>query len=87
MRVMAVTILTIGAMLIALPTRAQTYDPNFPICLQTYGRAGNYIDCHYTSRAQCQLSASGIAAQCITNPYFAWANAGTTYKRHLRSHH
>jgi hypothetical protein len=36
MRVLACTIFTIGAMLVAAPARAQTYDPNFPVCLQTY---------------------------------------------------
>ena len=85
MRVSAVAIITMGAILIALPTRAQTYDPDFPICLQTYGRAGNSIDCHYTSMAQCQLSASGIAAQCITNPYFAPVGAGNVFGRRHRN--
>ena len=85
MRMSAVTILTIGAILIAAPTRAQTYDPNFPICLQTYGRAGNYIDCHYSSMAQCRLSAWGIAAQCITNPYFAPVGAGKVFGRRHRN--
>jgi hypothetical protein len=32
---------------------------------------GGYIDCGYTSLAQCAQSASGRAAQCITNPHFA----------------
>jgi hypothetical protein len=57
--------------LAAAPARAQTYDPNCPVCLQTYGRDGNYIACRYSSMAQCRLSASGRAAQCLTNPYFA----------------
>jgi hypothetical protein len=38
----------IGAILIAAgPSRAQTYDPNFPVCLQTYGIGGGYIDCSF----------------------------------------
>jgi Protein of unknown function (DUF3551) len=61
----------IAIALAAATARAQTYDPNFPICLQTYGIAGNYIACGYTSMAQCAISASGRAAQCIVNPYFA----------------
>jgi hypothetical protein len=44
--------------LAAAPARAQTYDPKYPVCLQTYGRDGNYIACRYTSPAQCRLSAS-----------------------------
>lgn len=71
MRVFACTILTIGTMLVAAPTRAQTYDPNYPVCLQTYATGGGYIDCSFTSQAQCAASASGRAAQCLNNPYFA----------------
>ena len=75
MRIPAWAILTIAAVLTAAPARAQTYDPNYPVCLQTYGIDGGYIECGYTSLAQCALSASGRAAQCITNPYFAGARA------------
>ncbi len=50
-----------------------TYGWNYPVCLQAYGRNGNYIDCGYVSLAQCNQSASGRAAQCIVNPYFAGA--------------
>jgi hypothetical protein len=71
-------LLGIAMMLVAAPAEAQTYDPNYPICLQTYGRAGNYIACTYTSMAQCQLTASGRAAQCIINPFFS---GGRAYRR------
>jgi uncharacterized protein DUF3551 len=71
MRVLACTILTIGTMLVAAPAPAQTYDPSYPVCLQTYGIDGGYIDCSFTSLAQCAASASGRAAQCLNNPYFA----------------
>jgi hypothetical protein len=73
MRVLACTILTIGTMLVTAPAPAQTYDPNYPVCLQTYGIDGGYIDCSFTSLAQCAASASGRAAQCLNNPYFAQA--------------
>ena len=65
------TMLAIGAAFIAAPASAQTYDSNFPVCLQTYGIDGGYIDCSFTSLAQCAASASGRSAQCLTNPYFA----------------
>jgi Protein of unknown function (DUF3551) len=58
-------------MLAASPARAQAYDPAYPICLQVYGIQGGYIACGYTSMDQCRLAASGGAAQCIVNPYFA----------------
>jgi hypothetical protein len=67
--------LAIAVTLAAAPAQAQTYDPNYPICLQTYGLDGNTIDCSYSSMDQCRLTASGRAAQCITNPYFGGANS------------
>jgi len=66
---------TVAAMLAASPIFAQTYHPSYPVCLQVYGIEGGYISCGYTSMAQCRLSASGRAAQCIVNPYFAGAPA------------
>jgi hypothetical protein len=83
MRIPALAILTIATVSMAAPTRAQRYDPNYPVCLQTYGIGGDYIDCSFTTLTQCAPSASGRAAQCITNPYFAGApvSAGPRYRR------
>jgi hypothetical protein len=75
MRIPALAILATAAVLTAVPVRAQTYDPSYPVCLQTYGIDGGYIECSYHSLAQCAQSASGRAAQCITNPYFAGTQA------------
>lgn len=69
MRVMvcvATMVTTIG---ISLPAWGQTYDPHYPVCIQTYGPFGG-ISCKYSSMANCRLSASGGAAQCLPNPYF-----------------
>jgi Protein of unknown function (DUF3551) len=41
------------------------------VCLQVYDIGGGYIDYSYMSLPQCNASASGHPAQCITNPYFA----------------
>ncbi|KRR24923.1 hypothetical protein CQ14_06255 [Bradyrhizobium lablabi] len=71
MRVPACMILMIGTMVAAVPARAQTYDPGYPVCLQTYGIDGSYIECSFSSLAQCAASASGRSAQCLNNPYFA----------------
>jgi Protein of unknown function (DUF3551) len=73
MRIAAPAILTIAAALTAAPALAQTYDPKYPVCLQTYGISGGYIDCSYGSLAACNATASGRAAQCLANPYFAGA--------------
>ena len=71
MRALAWTMLGMGFALSVAAAQAQTYGSSvFPICLQTYGREGNFISCEYSSMGQCKLSAMGRAAQCITNPYF-----------------
>jgi hypothetical protein len=72
MRILALASLTIATVLTAAPTLAQTYDPNYPVCLQIYqGWNDFYFECAYTSLAQCNMSASGRAAQCVVNPYYA----------------
>ena len=74
MRGLVLIILAIGAAHVAAPARAQTYDPDYPICLQIYEDMVNYyFECRYTSMAQCQASASGRSAQCVVNPYPAKA--------------
>jgi hypothetical protein len=71
MRIPALAMLTIVTGMLAVPARAQTYDPRYPVCLQTYGIDGGYIECAYDSLAQCAMSASARAAQCVVNPFFA----------------
>ncbi|WOH51887.1 DUF3551 domain-containing protein [Bradyrhizobium sp. sBnM-33] len=71
MRVLVSTILTLGTILASAPACAQTYDPNYPVCLQTYAFGGGHIDCSFASLGQCAASASGRGAQCFNNPYFA----------------
>jgi Protein of unknown function (DUF3551) len=80
MRTLARLVLATAMTLAAASAQAQTYDPNYPICLQSYG-PGGYISCSYTSIGQCGLSASGRSAQCITNPYFAGLNSGPTRRQ------
>ena len=90
MRMLALATLTIAAASAAPPARAQTYDPAYPVCLQIYqGWNDYYFECAYTSLAQCNMSASGRAAQCMINPYYAGrktAPPGQRYRRHRRVH-
>jgi hypothetical protein len=83
MRILVLAILTIG-MVSTGPAAAQTYDPAFPVCLQVWTRGNNYYDCRYASLPQCKASASGRAAQCVINPYFAGVREPTRYRRHRR---
>jgi hypothetical protein len=84
MRSMVLGVLAIGVPSIG-PLAAQTYDPAYPVCLHVYGRI-NYYECRYTSLPQCNASASGRAAQCVINPYFASAGEPAGYRRHRRVH-
>ena len=77
------TTIAIAMSLMAAPAQAQTYGWNYPVCLQAYGRNGDYIDCSYQTLPQCNASASGRAAQCIINPYFASAERPVG-RRHRR---
>jgi Protein of unknown function (DUF3551) len=72
MRIPALAILAMVTVSAAPLARAQTYDPAYPVCLQVYqGYVDYYFECAYTSLAQCSMSASGRAAQCVVNPYYA----------------
>lgn len=85
MRVLTPAILAIAAAAAAAPAQAQTYDPNYPVCLHVYGRI-TYYDCSYNSLPQCNMSASGRSAQCEINPYYAHASRQPSPRRHKRHH-
>jgi hypothetical protein len=87
MRILVLAILAIAAATVAEPARAQTYDPSYPVCLHVYARGGAYYECRYTSLAQCNLSASGRAAQCLVNPYFASAYQDPSVRHSKRHRH
>jgi hypothetical protein len=71
MRIRILVTPVLAAACLAAPARAQTYDPNYPYCLQIYYDMVHYsFECAYTSMEQCQASASGRNAQCVVNPYF-----------------
>ena len=70
-RSLSLALLGVATVSLAGPARAQTYDPNYPVCLQIYqGMADYYFECAYTSLPQCQASASGRSAQCVVNPFY-----------------
>jgi hypothetical protein len=43
---------------------------DYPVCLRVYGPA-TYNECAYTTLAQCQATASGRAAECYPNAFYA----------------
>jgi hypothetical protein len=78
MRIIVLATISIGMLAAAAPVGAQTYDPAYPVCMHVYARI-NYYDCRFFSIPQCRASASGRAAQCDVNPYFA---GGPIVRRH-----
>lgn len=87
MRILALAVLAIGTVSAIGPAAAQAWDPNYPVCMQVVGRI-NYNDCSFTSLAQCSAAASGRAAGCTLNPYFANASSAplTRHRRHHRTY-
>ena len=71
MRSLALAFLTMVSIWATGPVRAQTYSPDFPVCLHIYDLGATYFECAYTSLAQCAVAGSGRSAQCVVNPYFA----------------
>jgi hypothetical protein len=86
MRTLPLAILAIGMVSATAPAGAHAYDPNYPVCLRTYGPSGDNIDCSFTSLPQCNATASGLSAQCLTNPFFASAREPAGYGRHRRAY-
>ena len=82
MRVLALAALAIGAISAGAPAQAQTCDPSYPVCLHVWGRGASYYECLYTSLPQCNASASGRAAQCEVNPYYANAYEDRPVRRY-----
>ena len=85
MRILAFAILAIGTVSIG-PAAAQMYDPTFPVCLHVWYTGQNYYECSYTTLPQCNASASGRAAGCVINPYFAGNQVPEGYWRHRRAY-
>jgi hypothetical protein len=54
---------------------------DYPVCMKVYGDP-TYDECQYTSVAQCNATASGRAAQCYVNPFFASAAPPSGRRQH-----
>jgi hypothetical protein len=89
MRILALAILATGLVSAAGQARAQTYDPDFPVCMHLVPIGGGSLeDCTYYTLAQCAISAAGRAGQCNINPYYAGATASPMRpgRRHRHAH-
>src|SRR5260370_33469958 len=70
-RIPVLAIVTIATVLTAAPTRAQTYNPDYPVCLHAFAEKAGYIECASTSLPQCNGSASCRAAPAACKSNFA----------------
>jgi len=90
-RISFLTIMAFLCLLGATSARAQTYDPRFPVCMHVYtgggrGGGGDYYDCSFTSLPQCRATASGRAASCDLNPFFAYNEPPPVRRRQHRAY-
>ena len=67
MRLPIMVISVLGGVSAPQFAHAQIFDPSYPVCIRPY--ADDDLDCHFTSLPQCALTASGLGAECVTNPY------------------
>lgn len=88
MRLPILTLAAVATLLGAADAGAQTYDPRYPVCMHVYsggrGGGGDFIDCSFASLPQCHASASGRAATCDVNPYYAFNEPPPVRRRHHR---
>jgi len=85
MRMIRSMILAGATIIAAAPATAQSYDPRYPVCLEKWEWGGSIsIDCSYTSWAQCQMTAAGLSAMCLTNPYWPRAHPASPDRLYRR---
>ncbi|MBP1096186.1 DUF3551 domain-containing protein [Bradyrhizobium diazoefficiens] len=81
-------VVSIGAVVAAATSHAQTFDPRYPVCMHVYsgssGGGGEWYDCSFTSLPQCRATAAGRAATCDLNPYYP-VSVPSPRQRHRRS--
>ena len=79
MRTLVLIISGIGTILTAAAAQAQTYDPNYPVCLQSCALGGCKIECDYTSLAQC-ICVRPRGAMLHQSIFCAWISGATSPK-------
>ena len=81
MRLPALLLLLISAMLFGEMHAASTQSPTiYPWC-SLGGDGDNYNICYFTSKEQCQKTTAGIGAFCFENPYYRPSPSGRARTR------
>ena len=91
MRLPLLTLTAIATLFVATDASAQRYDPRYPVCMHVYtggptGGGSDYFDCSFTSLEQCRATASGLAASCDVNPYYAFNEQPRPRKRYKQAY-
>lgn len=74
MRSALLALMASGAAAVATPAVAR----EMAYCIKGCDFGGGAGDCSFASLAQCQATASGRDATCVSNPYFSKAELPTT---------
>ncbi|WP_439925709.1 DUF3551 domain-containing protein [Nitrobacter sp. JJSN] len=80
---MRTTLIALVLICSSATAHAQAWDSRYPVCMVIYGPF-SYNDCRYTTLEQCRPLASGRAAQCVENPFFAGLEDGSKRRPHRR---
>ena len=83
MRAVFLAFVTSAVVFAAGPSPASAND--YPYCIQGDEYAGGAGECIFTTRAQCQATASGRMAYCSENRYFS-VSAPLIDRNRLRHH-
>ena len=91
MRLPLLIVTAVATLFVAGDASAQRYDPHYPVCMHVYsgglrGGGGDWFDCSFTSLPQCRATASGLAATCDLNPYYAFNEPPPPRRRHKRAY-
>ena len=68
MRYLILTLLAVSGFALANSASAQT-STQFPFCIQGIDNPG-WSGCSFSTFQQCQATASGTQAECLSNPWY-----------------
>jgi hypothetical protein len=83
MRNILLTLLAIGGFGLSGPASAQTAT-QFPFCIQGVDNPG-WSGCSFSTFQECQATASGTEAECLSNPWYKAGNGGASASSGMQS--
>jgi uncharacterized protein DUF3551 len=83
MRNILLTLLAIGGFGLSGPALAQIAT-QYPFCIQGVDNPG-WSGCSFSTFQECQATASGTEAECLSNPWYKGPNAGASASSGMQS--